>query len=89
MSFFSNYGPKTIGRCMYFIQYYCGLHVAETCTFGESGVHLCDENDATIEWDEEGNPHFTFLGSMARFYGEQQEINFERAKGYLSKEYGK
>jgi hypothetical protein len=70
---------------MYFLRWYCGMHVAETCTFGELGVHLCAENDATIEWREDGNPLFSFSGAMSKHYEKLQTSLFETARVQLEK----
>jgi hypothetical protein len=70
--FFSQYGPKTVGRCMYFINQYCGLRVAESCTFSDGGVNLLGGNSATMSYDDDGNPFFIFEGPLKDYYTETQ-----------------
>jgi hypothetical protein len=58
---------------MYFINQYCGLRVAENCTFSSEGVDLTGGNKATISYDNDGNPFFDFYeGPLMEYYTDTQ-----------------
>jgi hypothetical protein len=87
MSHYSHYRGRSIGRIIHFIYSYCGYSIGSTCTVGEKIVfhergnalkHLAD-----VKWSEhfgEGDvPEFTFYGSDAEYFQQQQILNRSKA----------
>lgn len=76
------YRGKSLGKVLHFLQCYCGMSIAESCTVGTDYVRLGNKNFATFVWSTESLelpngqnvtvdvPVFVFV---EEFYSEEQK----------------